>query len=162
MPMRSSGNENEPTPDLGKIVARCRADRDVLAALLGIYAEADSALGATGAVCMGGGACCKFDLFEHRLYATAIELALLTSEPAPDPDRALRQRCPYQTGPACGAYPRRPLGCRSFFCDPINGPVLHEIHERFHHRIRRLHETLCVPYAYTAAMAAFIQLLAHK
>jgi len=147
---------------LGEIVARCRADGDLLAALSRIYAEADSALGATGAACMGGGACCKFDLFEHRLYATAIELALLTSEPAPDPDRALRRRCPYQIGPACGAYPRRPLGCRSFFCGLVSGPALHEIHERFHQRIRRLHETLCVPYAYIESTAGFAQLLAHK
>ena len=65
---------------------------------------------------MGGGTCCKLNLRDHRLYVSVGELALLTLESPPAPQRAWRCHCLSQVGPECTAYRRRPLGCRVFFC----------------------------------------------
>ena len=70
----------------------------MLARLRQIYDEADGAVAALsadpvtagGVVCLGGRGCCKFDLFDHRLYLTVAELALLVTQPPAAPGRAGR------------------------------------------------------------------------
>ena len=158
--MKSSANAAAPGPevDLAALVARCRVNDEMMAAMAGLYRQVDRVLAAAGATCLGGGACCKFDLAGHRLYLTVAEAAFLTlSGPPrrglapplePDADRARRGRCPYQYGPSCMAYTRRPLGCRTFFCRVGDRAFLEGMHERFHRRIAALHEKYCVPYAY--------------
>jgi hypothetical protein len=48
----------------------------------------------------------------------------------------------------CSVHTIRPFGCRIFFCDATATDWLAEQYERFHARIRRLHEELAVPYFY--------------
>ena len=38
--------------------------------------------------CLGGGACCRFDLMGHRVYLSTGELALLGRTDPPAPERA--------------------------------------------------------------------------
>lgn len=123
-----------------------------------IYQVADRAAAGWGEVCLGGGACCKFDLADHRLYLTTIELALLTARPSSDISRAARRRCPYQKGPSCAARDRRPLGCRTFFCSPDQKDSLGRLGERLHRRIRILHQRHCIPYAYADVCTVCLQL----
>jgi len=150
-------------------VAQCQADEELMAALEELYGQVDRVAAAAGARCLGGGGCCKFDLAGHQLYATVAEVAFLTrggpphwglNPPLkPDPQRARRGRCPYQLGPRCLAYPRRPLGCRIFFCRARDRPFLEATGEWFHRRIAALHERRCVPYVYAELGQILLQLL---
>jgi Fe-S-cluster containining protein len=170
--MRSAASETRPNREAGlpALVARCQADAAMLAGLEHIYDEVDRAVAALsaepatagGLVCLGGGSCCKFDLFDHRLYLTVAELALLVSRPPAAPDRARRGRCPYQLGGRCAAYPRRPLGCRTFFCRSPQKTFLQELHQRFHGSIARLHQSHCIPYAYGELTGLVVQLIIDK
>ena len=40
------------------------------------------------------------------------------------------------------------LGCRTFFCGPYPTIPPDEIYERYHGRIKRLHERYGIPFAY--------------
>jgi len=158
--MTSSGSESGPRPDgpLHALLRRCRADEALLRGLRQVYRLADRAAADGDEVCLGGGACCKFDLADHRLYVSTAELALLTAEAPPDPSRARRRRCPYQKGPICTARARRPLGCRTFFCSPRRKLPLQRIAERLHRQVRMLHERHCIPYSYADLCEVCLQL----
>ena len=162
--MKSEASETSPTPeaDLPEAVDLCRSDEALLEGLRQIYEQADRSV--AGEVCMGGGMCCKFDLRDHRLYVSVGELALLTLEPPPVPQRAWQRRCPYQVGPDCAAYPRRPLGCRVFFCRKKvgRGTDLQHLYEHLHRQIRRLHQSRWLPYAYADMPGMMIQLFSSK
>jgi Fe-S-cluster containining protein len=165
--MRSSENENGPPveADLPGLVARCQADAAMLAGLRRIYEELEGAmvcLPSGAPVCLGGGSCCRFDLSGHRLYLTVGELALLTLCPPPDLDRARLRRCPYQIGGRCGAYTRRPLGCRTFFCRNPQKFSLQDLHQQFHRAIAELHQSRCTPYAYAELSGTILQLFVDK
>ena len=56
--------------------------------------------------------------------------------------------CPFQVGKLCGVHAVRPFGCRMFFCDETSTEWQNEAYERFHGRLKRLHEELGVPYWY--------------
>lgn len=152
----SAGDGTAPSPDgpggpgegPRELLARCRAEPTLIDGILEVYREVDAALAELDVRCLGGGACCKFDLFDHRLYLSVGELAVLAEGRPPGPGRALRRRCPYQMGPVCAAHPRRPLGCRTFFCRPGGGDAPADLHERAHRRIATLHERCSVPYLY--------------
>jgi len=166
--MTSRTTEGQPTAEppgptgLAEAVNCCRQSRPFLDGLAALYAEVDRAVARTGARCMGGGMCCKFDLAGVRLYLTAGELAALSGEPPPNTRAVLAGRCPYQAGPRCAARIVRPLGCRIFFCGPATGEELTDVYELFHRRLCELHQTHCLPYAYVDAMVAFLQLFSRK
>jgi len=146
---------NDPSPDeireVSDAVARCADEAEFVASLRTVYERVDAAVAAHDASCMGGGACCKFEAFGHRLYVSAGELAVLTQSPPPTPVRA--GRCPYQVGPRYTARRRRPLGCRVFFCDPGAADWSTRAYEQFHAEIRDLHERHHLPYAYVELVA---------
>lgn len=154
--MRSRPSETPPAPESSPraAVEACRADATAIRELRGLYRRADAAVAATGAACLGGGACCKFDLAAHRLFVTTAELALLSMRPPPRLERCGRRRCPYQRGPRCTARRRRPLGCRTYFCDASRAETLRKIHETFHGEVRRLHRRRGIPYVYLELTAA--------
>ncbi len=83
-----------------------------------IYAEADAAVAGVGAVCTNRAVCCDFDKVDHTLFATDLEVEFLLATHGP-PDRWEHpNRCPYQVDGLCTARRARPLGCRTYFCDP--------------------------------------------
>ncbi len=161
--MKYIAKADRPTrePGLDDAVARCSAEPAMMEELRRIYADVDRAVAQTGTVCLGGGNCCKFDLFDHRLYLTPVELSLLVSIPPPDPTRAGRRRCPYQVGPRCTAYPRRPLGCRIFFCR-AEKQQFEQLYEQYHREIQDLHESYCIPYSYGELTSGFMQLFPNE
>jgi len=119
----------------------------------------DLAVARRGAVCFGGGACCKFDLTDHRLYLSTGELALLVLAPPPAPARCAARRCPYQVGPRCLARARRPLGCRVFFCSPGLADWAGRTYETLHRRIQQIHARHAVPYLYRELTVALADLM---
>ncbi|MCP4376822.1 MAG: hypothetical protein GY794_11680 [bacterium] len=137
--------------DLARAVLQCQPDSVFLRAILDVYEELDRLREGSETICLGGGACCRFDLFDHRLYVTIGELAILRQSPQVDPSRCDRNRCPYQQGPGCMAREKRPLGCRVFFCrekpdmsDTKDGGT----YETFHRKICNVHKKHDVPYVY--------------
>jgi Fe-S-cluster containining protein len=115
-------------------------------------------------LCLASGACCKFDAFEHRLYATGLEAARcvllgpkITSEDLAQAKKA--GTCPWQVGRLCTAREGRPVGCRVFFCDPRAKEWVPERAEWAHGEIKALHERFDVPYAYGEWRAMLEQIL---
>jgi Fe-S-cluster containining protein len=144
--------------DLLQAVGQCRKKPAFMEALRALYRCVDQAAADQGAVCMGGGVCCRFDVMGHQLYTSAGELALLGSVRAPDMSRCDRGRCPYQRGPRCEARQVRPLGCRVFFCRGDLVRWSNETYEKYHRQLRRLHKTHLLPYAYVELTAGLAQL----
>ena len=156
--MKSSGNNSKPTPeiDLAAVIDACRSDTGALSDLQAVYDAADAAAAEADLRCMGGGGCCHFRLFGHRLYVTGLELAQLVSTAPTGP--ILPDRCPYQIGPRCTAYDRRPLGCRTFFCKAIDDGPAGRHHESLHGRVKKIHGTRCIQYYYTDLCDALARL----
>lgn len=153
--------------DIAGAVDFCRRLPEMMAALEGIYRRVDADMAATAATCLGGGACCRFDLAGHRLYVSTGELALLTQEQPRCGGECRRLRCPYQAGPRCTGRLRRPLGCRIFFCrrgedESEDGEQTNSsarVYESYHGLIRQLHDDCGARYAYLELTATLRELL---
>jgi len=151
------------------------ADPRIDAAIRAIYADLDAASAAQSPRCDASGRCCRFEEFGHRLYVTALEIAWVLKETrsnspssrAPSPQRyAVGFRdtptsvelpilppltaglCPYQKNNLCTIHPVRPLGCRIFFCAPGTQDWQNQLYEDYLRRLRQLHDTHALPYAY--------------
>ncbi len=125
-------------------VHAARACPELLAALAELYAQLDAELATAAPQCRMCGKCCDFQAFGHRLYVSTAELALLTGQPTPAPSADDAPVCPYQQASQCAARAGRTLGCRAFFCEVDDS----DLYERFHERIRALHDECGVPYVY--------------
>jgi hypothetical protein len=105
------------------------------AELLALYAQVDTLLGPFS--CDGTTECCRFGVTGREPYVTPVELAEIehaiaargASLPkAPRPLGSLpvvtdERPCPLLgPGGRCSIYASRPLGCRTFFCDRVQGP----------------------------------------
>jgi Fe-S-cluster containining protein len=144
--------------ELACAVAGAMARPEALSALRGVYEALAGDPAAGESTCLGGGACCRFDLAGHRLYASTLELAGLWQETMVDPSRAPRRRCPFQRGPRCTARAWRPLGCRTHFCG-AGAERIAAIHEPLHARIRELHRTFGLEYRYVEVTAGLVRLM---
>lgn len=129
----------EPDPEL-----RERA----FAELCSLYAEVDARIGELPVECVQRGSCCHFESYGHELFATALEVDYaLCRHPDPPPPEA-GGRCPYQRDRSCTAREGRPLGCRTFFCDPTGELARQELHEGFLARIRQVERKMGYPASY--------------
>lgn len=153
-----AGSE-EPSP-LRRAVQLARETNGFLAEIRKVYKSVDRRSSQRGARCLGGGACCKFDLAGHRLYLTPGELAILLESPPRGEVRP--RRCPYQSRGLCTAYARRPLGCRAYYCGGGMADWCAATTEEHHRRLRRLHDRFAVPYAYVELGGALAEVLPPK
>ena len=147
---------------LARAVRRCAADEQFLSELGDLLRRAagaaDELAAGNAEPCRACGHCCRFDESGHWLYVSTGELALLGGVEPPQPPR--RGRCPYQVDARCTARDRRALGCRVFFCDERVREGSHELYERFHRQVRRLHERRGVAYLYVELTTALAELAA--
>jgi Fe-S-cluster containining protein len=126
------------------------------AALRSLSRELDQIIRQRGPICWASGMCCDFDAFDHKLYATGLEIAWLVMklpwQTRVDDDWAKRLsptgKCPLQINGLCGVSNLRPLGCRIYFCHRGSAAWQHELYEQFLGRLRELHEKIDVPYRY--------------
>ncbi len=102
--------------------------------LRGVYARLDAAL--DGFSCDASTDCCHFDRTGREPWVTDVEWEVVARElgrlggrdaVAAKNRRALplvnEGRCPLlDASGRCSAYAARPLGCRTFFCDRVQGP----------------------------------------
>ena len=103
---------------------------DLFLELHALYAEVDAVLAPYS--CDGTTECCRFGITGREPYPTAVEVA--------DVKRAIRkagitlreprrtlpiadERCPLLNDAGrCRIYASRPFGCRTFFCERVQGP----------------------------------------
>ncbi|MEQ9454012.1 MAG: YkgJ family cysteine cluster protein [Phycisphaeraceae bacterium] len=152
-------------PDRHDLWTHCFAaarNADVDGAIANLYADLDQAVADRSPRCDQSGRCCDFDGYKHRLYVTALETArfLIHVSPATmskphDPRRgglpiltASKPACVYQHDKLCTVHTIRPLGCRVFFCEPGTEAWQQDTYEHFMSRLRDLHDSHRIPYAY--------------
>lgn len=135
-------------------------------AVLAVYAEADCDISSRNPICKNSGRCCKFESYGHLLYVTAIELIAFSGigtgvkrEVAELPQKGVvslkqffagerAEGCPYQIGGMCTAREGRPLGCRIYFCDENAQHWQNEVYEKYHTKLKKLHEDFGIEYRY--------------
>lgn len=115
-----------------------------------IYAGVDADVARLEPVCAISGRCCRFVAYDHTLFVSAPEVAILLAD-APPPVRALDEgaTCPWQDDRGrCTARAARPLGCRVYFCDPSYTPHGPEIAEAAITRLKILVDERDLPWNY--------------
>lgn len=146
-------------PELAQLVREAAARSDVVAAVRTLYAEVQTEIDARRPLCVMSGRCCRFEEFGHRLFVTTMELAAFVADL---PDQPIAPwdgtGCPFQVAKLCTVHTIRPFGCRMFFCDSTSTQWQNEQYERFHAELKRLHESLGVPYVYLEWRDALRQL----
>jgi hypothetical protein len=106
-----------------------------------------------GAACWARGDCCDFERAGHRLHASWIEVAHVR-EKHPQGFAAGSRLCPFWKEGKCTERERRPLGCRTHFCDGRYRDPLEAIHERQLRRIREMARDHGLPWAYAEFVGA--------
>ncbi|HTW95699.1 MAG TPA: hypothetical protein VMD30_12930 [Tepidisphaeraceae bacterium] len=137
--------------DLASAVRRAADRADVSQAVHSLYSDLATEIARRRPVCQISGRCCRFEEYGHRLYVTTVELAAFLSDlrsPSVADGQPTPSACPFQTGKFCGVHSIRPMGCRLFFCDATATEWQRVQYERFHARLKVLHEELSVPYFY--------------
>jgi Fe-S-cluster containining protein len=124
---------------------------EVIDAVRELYGSLQAEIDRRRPVCQISGRCCRFDEYGHRLYVTTMELAAFFHDlqtPPPPPPAGDGRGCPFQINKLCSVHAIRPMGCRLFFCDATAADWQQQQYELFHARLKRMHESLGVPYAY--------------
>jgi hypothetical protein len=140
---RNGGARAEPVPDAPEA-----AWRAALADLEDLYAELDRELPRHAFTCQASGDCCDFDAFGHRLYATTLEAEWFFRKSGPARANEDARLCPaWGSDRLCKARTGRMLGCRTFHCGTGRGDP-REVHERYHRKVREIHERHGIPLRY--------------
>lgn len=103
-------------------------------------------------LCKLSGVCCDFRVAKHTLFATELEVQYMLTHRSVDwePEGEL---CPFWHDGLCHARRERPLGCRTYFCDPSWRDQGEALHERYHRALVRLAEEAGVRYRYSPWVA---------
>ena len=134
--------------EFGEAVRLAAGRAEVHDAIVRIHADLQREIDARKPLCSASGRCCRFEEFGHRLYVTTAEMAAFVADLRELPGEWDGTGCPFQIRGLCGVHASRPFGCRIFFCDATATGWQNEQYERFHAQIKRLHDTLAVPYFY--------------
>ncbi|MFP4057101.1 MAG: YkgJ family cysteine cluster protein [Candidatus Brocadiia bacterium] len=129
------------------MMASARLPEAAFRELAALYERLDTHLASLGVVCRQCGECCHFARHDYRLYASRLErdyLAFRHGVPRLGPDGA----CGYLAGGLCSAHPRRPLGCRIFFCHPAHEAREGELYHAWQRRLRAIVERFAIPWDY--------------
>jgi len=104
--------------------------------------------------CKACGRCCNFELFDHKLFVTTLELMYLaeklqTEKLKPASDGI----CPYNNNEKCTIYENRFAGCRIFFCEG-DKDFQSRLSETVSKEIKSLCNEFKIPYQYRELSAA--------
>ena len=120
-----------------------------------LYAMLDRNIQAASGECENCGKCCDFDDFDHRLYATTLEMLYFakgmqrTGKSGGKGKKArLKGACRYQKRQGCAMRDFRPAGCRIFYCSGLEPEFQHELTELVLTSLRGLHEQFGAVYYY--------------
>ena len=142
-PARPVAQDTSPGSDPGLDWGAALRDLEAL------YADLDRELPKYRFTCVASGACCDFDAYGHRLFATTLEAEWFFRNSPPERANASARHCP-AWGPdrLCKARSGRMLGCRTYFCGPYPNGLPEDVHAPFHAKIQALHEKHGIPYRY--------------
>ncbi len=122
-----------------------------------LYARVDEAVTAIGTVCINRGICCDFDKVDHILYATDLEIDYLIEVHGPPPRPAHPNQCPYQVDGMCAARAARPIGCRTYFCDPTGVDARSLVYEQHYALIKKIQTTYGYSHRYSPLLLTLAQ-----
>lgn len=148
--------------DLKQSVKAAAERSEVHAAVADLYTAVQREIDARKPLCVISGKCCRFEDYGHRLFVTTLELAAFIGAVPSIPEGWDGTGCPFQKNKLCSVHQARPFGCRMFFCDPTSTEWQNERYERFHADLKRLHESLAVPYFYVEWRQALRDCLSMK
>lgn len=112
-----------------------------------LYREIDGEVQALGVGCWAHGDCCDFRRFDHKLMASSLEISYV-KEGHPERLESSSSLCPFWKAGKCTERERRPLGCRTFFCDKRYRQILEDLHEKYHRRLRQIAQDHACPWSY--------------
>ena len=123
-------------------------ERAALGALAVVYREADAAY--RPYACPASGECCQLSVTRRQPWLWRAEWLRvqqrLRADGRPMPPPRADGACPLldASGVRCSIYADRPLGCRTFFCDRIQGPPRQpvEVMDALQRRMLQLSEEL--------------------
>ena len=106
--------------------------------------------------CYDCGACCNFNYFDHTPFITELELqnikAGLSAKPEMSKVLSIQKDenlCPFFIRQSCKAHELRPLSCRVYFCNiSYEKHQAGVIYEKYHRKIKQLHEKYGTEYKY--------------
>lgn len=141
--------------DLKESVLAASACPEVREQIRAVYADLQREIDHRRPLCVLSGRCCRFDEYGHQLFVTTAELASFTADLAElktpaggwEPGAA-PGGCIFQSGKICRVHLIRPMGCRVFFCDSTATQWQQEVYERYHARLKKLHQEMSIPYSY--------------
>lgn len=122
-------------PDAGRDRIPASLPAELREELEKAYRELQGDLAALGVTCWMRGHCCDFERSDHRLYASSVELAYVLeahTRPLPFSGRL----CPFWKEGRCTERERRPLGCRTYFCDERYRDRLEDLYETYYARLK--------------------------
>lgn len=132
-------DDEDEAPQAGEARLEARA----LQELRVLYRQADAAYAPFS--CPASGECCQLARTQRQPWLWYPEWRLLTRHHPLPPARA-DGGCPYldATGKRCSVYADRPFGCRTFFCERIQGPARQpaEAVDRLLRRLERVSQTV--------------------
>lgn len=130
-----------------------RAPAEAYRRLQDLYRELDAEIAALAPRCDGRGICCDFDVVDHVLFASKLEMDLVKDALPPERYRtASGNRCPLLVDGRCGARDVRMLGCRTYFCQEGWEPRGNELYERYYARIKEIARDLDLDWRYAPAL----------
>jgi Fe-S-cluster containining protein len=151
--------------DLAEAVRAAARRVEAREAVEGVYRDVAAAVAERRPLCVISGRCCRFEEYGHRLYVTTLELAAFVHAyergASGTPLNVVWDGtgCPFQVSKLCGVHLIRPFGCRIYFCDATSTAWQQEAYEAFHGQLKRLHESLGVPYFYVEWRSALAVVL---
>ncbi len=134
-------------PDSASVISQLDRFRDALHA---IYVDLENEIAALAPRCDLSGRCCRFLEYDHTLFLSAPEAALLVNDAGPAA-RPLDDgaTCPWQDHQGlCQARHARPIGCRVYFCDPAYQGHAPLLTEKYLGRLKVLVAALDLPWLY--------------
>lgn len=117
-------------------------------AIMQIYAEADAEVRLAGPVCLSSGKCCRFKEYDHTLFVSSLEAAVLLKYAPAYETPTNKGFCPFQKENLCTAREPRPLGCRIYFCDTAYQDKMLELSEKFTRKLKDLADEKQLPWHY--------------
>ena len=101
--------------------------------------------------CEISGRCCRFKEYDHTLFLSQVEADILLKDGLPEASKTSVEEngeenlavspdtCPFQINGLCTAREKRPLGCRTFFCDPQYQDTMPVVTEELLTELKELH-----------------------
>lgn len=139
---------DEQKSTLKSAIDHARQFDQLPSALDAIYQEFQIELEQRKPKCDSSGRCCRFESCGHRLFVSTIELAIFSMRVESSKSKWDGTGCPFQVDGLCSVHDRRPFGCRIYFCDPTSTDWQTSNYERFHTKIKALHELVGIEYLY--------------